>query len=77
MKNPGKITRPDSDYNSLQILDSLRGVTALYVLVHHARLLFTQPYYEGYMLYKDQYNLVDQILVYGLSIFKYGHEAVI
>jgi len=61
----------------LKILDTIRGGAALYVLVHHARLLLTVPYYKGYLRHPEKYNLLDKLMMYGFSAFKFGHEAVI
>lgn len=64
-------------HNSLSRLEGLRGMAAIYVLIHHARLLLTQPYTEGYLKHPEQYSSFDKIFVYGSAVFKFGHEAVI
>ncbi len=63
--------------NDLIFLDGIRGLAALYVLIHHARLLLTQPFYEGFIKNQDKYNLIDKLMVYFFSSFKYGHYAVL
>jgi len=63
--------------NSLKFLDGIRGLAALYVLIHHARLLLTQPYFEGFLQHPDKYSPLSKILVYGFSLFKFGYEAVL
>lgn len=62
---------------NLQFLDGIRGLAALYVLIHHSRLLLTQPYFEGFLKHPEQYNFINKILVYGFALFKFGHEAVL
>ena len=62
---------------SLKTLDGLRGLTALYVLIHHSRLLLTQPYQNGLAIHPEKYEWYDKLLVYFFGLFKFGHEAVI
>lgn len=59
------------------VLDGLRGISALYVLIHHARLLLTQSYNQGLNLYPEKYEWLDKLMVYFFGLFKFGHEAVI
>lgn len=61
----------------LQFLDGIRGLAALYVLVHHARWVLWEGYNQGYLKHPASYNILDTILMYLFSFFKYGHEAVI
>lgn len=63
--------------DNLKALDGLRGLSAIYVLVHHARLALTQPYFNGLSKHPEQYQWYDRIMVYFFSLFKFGHEAVI
>src|SRR5258708_38324844 len=63
--------------DNLKALDGLRGIAAIYVLAHHARILLMQPYYEGYLKHPGAYGFIDKIMVYFLSVFKFGHQAVI
>jgi len=63
--------------NDFKVLDGLRGCTAIYVLIHHSRLILTQPYKNGLLSHPEKYEWYDKIMVYFFSIFKYGHEAVI
>lgn len=58
-------------------LDGLRGLTALYVLIHHARLALTQSYQNGLVKYPEKYEWYDKAMVYFFGLFKFGHEAVI
>jgi peptidoglycan/LPS O-acetylase OafA/YrhL len=62
---------------NFKVLDGLRGLSALYILVHHARQILTQPYNNGLSIHPDKYSVIDKSLVYAFSFFKYGHEAVI
>ncbi|HXA01677.1 MAG TPA: acyltransferase [Cytophagaceae bacterium] len=58
-------------------LDGLRGLAAIYVLIHHARWLLWEGYNEGYLLHPQSYTFFDKISVHLFSLFKYGHEAVL
>ena len=62
---------------NLKALDGLRGLAALYVLIHHARLMLTQPYFNGLAAHPEQYEWYDKLMVYGFGLFKFGHEAVV
>ncbi len=62
---------------NLKALDGLRGLAAVYVMVHHARLMLTQAYQNGLGLYPEKYEWYDKFMVYFFSLFKFGHEAVI
>lgn len=62
---------------NLKALEGIRGLTAFYVLVHHARLLLTLPYKDGLLIYPEKYEWYDRLMVYLFSPFKFGHEAVI
>ena len=61
----------------LRFLDSLRGLAAIYVVIGHARWLLWEGYTSGYLHHPEEYNLIERFLVYFLSVFKFGHEAVI
>lgn len=61
----------------LFILDAFRGLAAFIVMAGHARWLLWEGYTEGYLQHPEQYGALEKILVYGLSIFRYGHEAVL
>ncbi|MBB2144092.1 acyltransferase family protein [Pedobacter sp. LMG 31464] len=63
--------------DSLKALDGLRGLSALYVLIHHARLALTQSYQSGLVMHPEKYEWYDKLLVYFFGLFKFGHEAVI
>ncbi|MEE1945150.1 acyltransferase [Pedobacter sp. KR3-3] len=63
--------------NHLKALDGVRGLAALYVLIHHARLALTQSYQSGLAIHPEKYEWYDKVLVYFFSLFKFGHEAVI
>ncbi|RZL49705.1 MAG: acyltransferase [Pedobacter sp.] len=62
---------------SLKSLDGIRGLAALYVMIHHARLTLTQSYHNGLGLHPEKYDWYDKLMVYFFSLFKFGHEAVI
>lgn len=62
---------------NFKALDGLRGLAAVYVMIHHARLALTQSYQNGLSLHAERYAWYDKFLVYFFSLFKFGHEAVI
>lgn len=62
---------------NFKALNGIRGLAALYVMIHHARLGLTQSYHNGLALHPEKYDWSDKIMVYLFSIFKFGHEAVI
>ena len=61
----------------LRFLDGLRGLAAFYVMVEHARWLLWEGFTEGYRTHPVHYSLIGKCLVFGLSTFRWGHEAVI
>jgi len=63
--------------HSLQFLDALRGIAALYVMISHAKWLLWEGYYQGFIKDSARYSVIEKISVYALSIFKYNHQAVI
>ncbi|MCZ4221793.1 acyltransferase family protein [Pedobacter rhodius] len=62
---------------NFKALDGIRGLTALYVMIHHARLALTQSYQNGLSIHPEKYAWYDKLMVYAFSSFKFGHEAVI
>ena len=63
--------------NSLTFLDSLRGFAAVYVMIGHSRWLLWEGYNPGYLSHISQYTILGKFFVYFLSIFRFGHEAVL
>jgi peptidoglycan/LPS O-acetylase OafA/YrhL len=61
----------------LQFLDGLRGLAAMYVMIGHSRWLLWEGYTEGYLKHPEQYTAFGKFLVYFLSLFTFGHEAVL
>lgn len=63
--------------NKLVFLDGIRGLAALYVVIHHARWVLWEGYHEGYLLHPEHYGASQKVFMYLLSCFRYGHEVVI
>jgi peptidoglycan/LPS O-acetylase OafA/YrhL len=62
---------------STTFLDGLRGLAALYVLIHHAALLLHQGYRYGYLKHPGEYSAAGKVGVLALNAFRFGHEAVL
>lgn len=62
---------------NLKALDGIRGLSALYILIHHSRLALTMSYQNGLNLHPEKYEWYDKFMVYFFGLFKFGHEAVI
>jgi peptidoglycan/LPS O-acetylase OafA/YrhL len=69
--------KPKIENSSLLFLDGLRGLAAFYVMVGHARWLLWEGYAEGFQKHPTNYTALNKLLMYGFSLFKYGHEAVL
>lgn len=69
-------TRPAKAAPPLYFLDGLRGLSALYVVIGHARWLLWEGY-QGYKSHPDQYSIFNKIILYSLTVFRFGHEAVL
>jgi peptidoglycan/LPS O-acetylase OafA/YrhL len=67
----------DVKYPPLLFLDGLRGLAAAFVMLHHARWLLWEGMAEGYSLHPEKYSMLGKTLAKALSVFRYGHEAVI
>ncbi len=63
--------------DNLKILDALRGLAAIYVVIHHCRWLLWEGYEMGYTQHPDSYSLFNKGLMYFFSAFKFGNEAVL
>ncbi len=68
---------PRPERLSLQFLDGLRGLAALFVTLHHARLLLWEGYSSGYQKHPETYSPFMKFMALGMSIFKEGHAAVL
>lgn len=62
---------------NIKVLDGLRGLAALYVMIGHSRWLLWEGYSEGYLKHTTEYGWIDKMLMYFLSLFKFGHESVL
>jgi peptidoglycan/LPS O-acetylase OafA/YrhL len=69
--------QPRTANGSLLFLDGLRGLAAFYVMVGHARWLLWEGYSEGFQKHPANYSALNKALMYFLSLFKCGHEAVL
>ncbi|RYG06835.1 MAG: acyltransferase, partial [Chitinophagaceae bacterium] len=61
----------------LKTLEGIRGLAAMYVLIHHARLALTQSYKTGYVQQPELYTWYNKVAVHILALFKFGNEAVL
>jgi len=62
---------------NLEFLDGLRGLAAAFVMIGHARWLLWEGYNEGFMTHPERYSFLGKMMVYTLSFFRYGHQAVL
>lgn len=69
--------KPKTENGGLLFLDGLRGLAAFYVMVGHARWLLWEGYSEGFQKHPASYSTLNKALMYFLSLFRYGHEAVL
>lgn len=72
--------RPTSKHfaneGSLAFLDGLRGLAAFYVMVGHSRGLLWEGYSLGFLKHPSTYTIAEKAMVYLLSCFILGHQAV-
>jgi peptidoglycan/LPS O-acetylase OafA/YrhL len=72
-----KIIQSGDSHGTLNFLDGLRGIAAALVMIGHVRWLLWEGFSEGYAKHPGQYSVVEKILVYFLSLFRFGHQAVL
>ncbi len=46
-------------------------------MIGHAKWLLWEGYTHGFQQHPEQYSFFEKLLVYGLSAFRYGHQAVL
>jgi peptidoglycan/LPS O-acetylase OafA/YrhL len=63
--------------DNLKVLDTFRGLAAIYVLIGHSRWLLWEGYNYGYKLHPERYNLIDKALMYFFALFQFGHQSVL
>ncbi|HTE12044.1 MAG TPA: acyltransferase [Chitinophagaceae bacterium] len=62
---------------NLKTLDALRGLAAIYVVIHHCRWLLWEGYEKGYSLHPSEYSFFSKVFMYFFSAFKFGNQAVL
>jgi peptidoglycan/LPS O-acetylase OafA/YrhL len=62
---------------STSFLDALRGLSALYVVLHHAFWLCQEGYHYGYLRDPQHYRTWQKAWALFGELFRYGHEAVL
>ena len=72
-----KRTPPNYPLVNTRFLDGLRGLAAIHVMIGHARVYLHEGYRRGFLLHPDAYSVLEKLLFYVISAFRYGHAAVI
>lgn len=71
-----KKTMQRIDYKQLIFLDGLRGLAALMVTLGHIKWLLWEGYSDGYLKHPETYSFINKIIMYSLSVFRFGHQSV-
>ena len=61
---------------SLAFLDGLRGLAAVWVMLHHARWLLWEGW-ESFRTHPQEYSAIGKTIAFALVPLRYGHEAVL
>jgi len=68
---------PERPRLQLTFLDGLRGLAALFVVVHHARMLLWEGYSSGYKIHPQLYSTPTKLVMALFMAFANGHVAVL
>jgi peptidoglycan/LPS O-acetylase OafA/YrhL len=72
---PSSVPRQETEKAPLLFLDGMRGLAAVFVMIHHARLLLWEGM-AAFSRHPEQYSPFGRLLAHALAIFRYGHQGV-
>lgn len=67
----------ESKYRNITFLDGLRGLSALYVMISHAKPLLLEGYASEYSQHPEKYTWFGKAIIHLSMLFFYPHLAVL